>query len=58
MNPASIHWAQDALIVIALLAAFIIVFVVGSALRLSSLISREEEADELRATFERLDRAA
>lgn len=55
---ADIHWATDALIILAGLAAFIVTFVVVSALRLSSQLSREEEADELRSTFDRMDRAA
>ena len=55
---ADIHWMADALITLGLLGAFIVVFVVVSALRLSSLISREEETDELRASFDRINRAA
>lgn len=55
---ADIHWLSDALITLGLLGAFIVTFVVVSCCRLSGLISREEEADELRASFDRLDRAA
>lgn len=58
MNPAPIAWAADALIVLACLGAFIIAFVIVSACRLSSLISRDEEDRELRADFDRLNRAA
>jgi len=58
MNSAPIHWAQDALIILGLLTVFIVVFIVVSCCRLSSIISREEEAGELRATFDQLDKAA
>jgi len=58
MNPAPIAWATDALIVLGCLGVFVIIFVVVSCCRLSGLISREEEADELRASFDRMDRAA
>lgn len=55
---ADIHWLSDALITLGLLAAFIVVFVVVSACRLSSLITRDEEERETRANFDRINRAA
>jgi len=54
----TIHWFTDALITLGLTGIFVVAFVVISACRLSSMISRDEEDRELRATFDRIKRVA
>lgn len=54
----TIRWLQDLFILAGCMSAFIIGFVVVSACRLSSMISRDEEERELRDTFDNLNRAA
>lgn len=58
MIGSQIHWATDALLIIGGMLVFIAGFIVISACRLSSMISREEEARETRATFDRMNKAA
>lgn len=58
MNGTEIHWLSILYWTIGSTVAFVIGFVVVSACRLSSQISRDEEDSELRASFERINRAA
>lgn len=54
MNGSEIHWIRDGLILLGLLAAFIVI----CPCILSNKISRDEEARETRAAFDRMKRAA
>lgn len=55
---SEIHWLSDLAWTLGLTGAFIVAFIVVGACRLSSMISRDEEDRELRATFDRIKRVA
>lgn len=58
MNPAPIDWLSILYWTVGGAIALLVTLVVISACRLSSMISRDEEDRETRATFDRIKRVA